>query len=255
MKKKLVILSVVGALLLAPTFAFADSSSNVVDLEGKATYHVDKALNVEEVIDRAKKGISDLDIGSTVTESTYNIDGKEFDVKTYRTAKLVGREVNQSLRISNVNESNEVNIYAISAAAVYDSSRSESKSDDSISVTTYSTFYMAKSTDENGVLYGSLVSANGGWRINDYTTPVSITAKKFRLGQNGMMRNGPTDSQSQGFALGAGPGTFDHTLKYGWNPVALGQRGLFKSMIGVITEAEIVVHGSSSKLVLINTYE
>ncbi|MEC0238020.1 hypothetical protein P4H71_27280 [Paenibacillus kribbensis] len=69
-----------------------------------------------------------------VTESTYNIDGKEFDIKIYRTAKLIGREVNQSLRISNVNESNELNIYTISADAVYDSSRSESKSDESISV-------------------------------------------------------------------------------------------------------------------------
>ncbi|MCP3778834.1 hypothetical protein [Paenibacillus sp. MZ03-122A] len=253
MKKKLIIMSIVTALLSVPSFAFADS--NDASAEKTATYQVNQATNVDEIITRAERGITDLDIGDTVTESTYTIDGQDFNVKTYKTAKLVGNEVNRSFSTLNTKQSNEANIYAVSAAAVYTSSNYESKSDDSYSVTTYSTIYILKENIDEGV-YASLTRVTGGWKINDYTTPVSIGFKRYRMGQNGVNRNGSTfDQNVKAIAItNPGPNTFDQNVNYGWQPVALGQKDFLKALVGVTTEADITVHGKSSKLVLSNTY-
>ncbi|MWC27042.1 hypothetical protein [Paenibacillus sp. MMS18-CY102] len=159
--------------LVQPSYAESKPTPNVTTFK--------EIKDKKELLERAKKGISDIDLTSENGEEeivpSIGSDNKLLKIKKYKTAQLLRKEVEADGTVTST--------YALTTIALASPSRTDSIWDQTSSVEVYSTIYWNK-TVKNGLTYKKLTSASGGWTIAQvgvtttssysYTVPSSVDA-------------------------------------------------------------------------------
>lgn len=233
-----------GSTLFSPTYyASADSSVDEMTKE-----------EIIEIIDRANEGITDLDIGPTVTkdkrlsiqEDVYGNENQYF-TKTFRTVELV--EPKEARLLSSPN--NDSATYAItSVTAMYDSSKYARADDESYSVAAYSTLYV-NIPEIGGVDFWDIERVSGGWNVSD--SQVALSNRTILYAQGG---EGPNGLPVQGTREVT---TSSNAFSYAENsfqPVIADDGGLVGSILSVRTSVDIrdLTNGDTWDLVLENEF-
>ena len=245
MKKLLVIFSAVllTSTLFAPTY-YASATPIVEELSTE---------EISEVMDRARAGITDLNIGPTVIENNefaiqedvYGTTDKFF-TKTFRTSELLPPVQAKLFSSSN----NYTPLYAVTTiTAMYDSSKYSRADDESYSVAAYSTIYV-NTPEIDGVEFLDLERVSGGWNIKD--SQIAISNRNILFSQSGVNKYGLLFNQQKNVT------TSSNAFSYAENtfePVVNSDE-LAGYLVGIRTSIDIrdLTNGDKWDLVLENEF-
>jgi hypothetical protein len=206
-------------------------------------YQATEIKDIDSLLKRAKSGLSD------VTENTVNFDGQVIKnigdkkennhIKTYTTT--------QKLKVEKLYTGETVEHYATTKIALINSDGSQygEQYDESVGVKAYSTIYWNYTT-VNNITYTKLVSATGGWTIED--SQLYVTGKRVRLGATGMSPNRTYTEQYQDFYPSGT--TFSYNANTSWYPI---QNDGFDK-VGASSFCTVNDISSSWQLTLINNF-
>ncbi|NEW04644.1 hypothetical protein GK047_01215 [Paenibacillus sp. SYP-B3998] len=240
MKKKIAVTLCLTSMLLISSaslaFASPEQNQNSNQHSKKVLYKADQISNLDSLIERAEKGITDYKSDDSTVESSETTltsdSGKKgkFKVTKYRTAQLLERALTP--------DNNIVETFAVTAAT---ESKSNEDWDKTISVRVYSTIYVER-TSENGRDYWRLTSATGGFANSDPV--VAVTNKVVRMGTTGLHGVTPVQ-QSQTFNPPFD--TFSYTAPSNWTSVDTAKSGSVARdpVVGVTLECKLSGYGSN----------
>jgi hypothetical protein len=193
------------------TFCFSSSvyamSNDIQTPVKKITYKATEIKDIDKLIDRAKKGISDIPkekFGANYTLKNNNTNN-EITENSLSTTQLLQVATEGDATI------NEYATTTVSLIPMASLSQYDENYDSSYGVKAYSTIYWTTTTINN-VWYAALTSTSGGWTISD--TSIGLSNRHVQQGESGTGSNGMVINPSYDFYPTSN--TYSHSVSWAY---------------------------------------